>query len=196
MSNDDSLPTLHFSSQTEWEAWLDEHGGASPGVWLQLAKKASRIPSVTYAEALDSALCYGWIDGQKATGAEGFWRQRFTPRGPRSRWSKINRDKAGLLMSAGRMRPAGLRQVELAQADGRWEAAYASQSQATIPDDLARELERHPVAREFFGTLNSVNRYAILYRIQSAKKPETRAQRIQRFIEMLENHERIYRQTP
>jgi uncharacterized protein YdeI (YjbR/CyaY-like superfamily) len=192
MSNDDSFPTLHFSSQAEWEAWLDEHASATPGVWLQLSKKASRIPSVTYGEALESALCYGWIDGQKATGAEGFWRQKFTPRSPRSRWSKINREKAALLISAGRMRPAGLRQVELAQADGRWDAAYASQSQATIPDDFARELESHPAASEFFGALNSVNRYAILYRIQSAKKPETRAQRLRRFIEMLENHERIH----
>jgi uncharacterized protein YdeI (YjbR/CyaY-like superfamily) len=196
MSTKDPLPTLHFSSQAEWEAWLAKHGGDSPGLWLQLAKKASGIPSVTYEEALESALSYGWIDGQKATGDEGFWRQKFTPRGSRSRWSRINRDKATLLLAAGRMRPAGLRQVELAQADGRWDAAYDSQSQATIPDDLARELESHPAAAEFFSTLNSVNRYAILYRIQSARKLETRAQRIQRFIQMLENHERIYPQSP
>jgi uncharacterized protein YdeI (YjbR/CyaY-like superfamily) len=196
MADKDPLPTVLFSSQAEWEAWLDDHGANSPGLWLQLAKKGSGIPSVTYDEALESALCYGWIDGQKATGADGFWRQRFTPRGPRSRWSKINRDKAALLLSTGRMRPAGLRQVELAQKDGRWDAAYASQSQSTIPDDLARELASHPAADEFFRTLNGVNRYAILYRIQAANKPETRARRIQQFIQMLERHERIHPQSP
>src|SRR5215469_4977227 len=123
-----SIPTLHSSSQVEWEAWLAEHADDTPGVWLQLAKKASGIPSVTYEEALESALCFGWIDGQKATGADGFWRQKFTPRGPRSRWSRINRDKASLLLAANRMRSSGLRQVELAKNDGRWDAAYASQS--------------------------------------------------------------------
>jgi uncharacterized protein YdeI (YjbR/CyaY-like superfamily) len=186
------LPILYFENQATWEAWLKEHHVEVKGIWLQIAKKGSGLQSVDYAEALESALCYGWIDGQKAALDDQYWLQKFTPRGPRSKWSQVNREKAEALIAAGRMQPAGRRQVDLAKADGRWEAAYASQSQIAIPDDFQIELDRNPKAKEFFGTLNSVNRYAILYRIQDAKKPETRAARIQKFIDMLANNEKIY----
>lgn len=188
----DDLPVLSFDSQQSWEAWLDKHHAGSKGVWLKMAKKSSGIPSVDYAQALESALCYGWIDSQKAPAEGDFWLQRFTPRGPRSKWSKINRERAEALIEAGRMRPPGLKQMELARADGRWEAAYESQSRITIPEDFQAELEKEPQARAFFDTLNSTNRYAILYRIQTAKKPETRLARIRKFIEMLLNGQRIY----
>ncbi len=148
--------------------------------------------SVSYAEALESALCYGWIDGQKATFDEQYWLQKFSPRRPRSIWSKANCEKAMALIEAGRMQPAGLRQVELAKADGRWDQAYAAQSKIEVPDDLQSELDKNPTAKEFFNTLNSVNRYAILFRIQTAKKAETRAARIKKFVEMLARHETIY----
>ncbi len=148
--------------------------------------------SVTYDEAVEVALCFGWIDGQKAKAGDDAWRQRFTPRGPRSKWSKINRSKAEALIERGAMKPAGMRAVELAKADGRWDAAYDAQSTATVPADLQRELRRHPKAKAFFATLDSANRYAILYRIQDAKKPETRARRIESFVAMLERHEKLH----
>lgn len=192
MSNTDTLPTIPFATPAAWEAWLQEHHTASKGIWLKLAKKETGIPSITYAEALDVALCYGWIDGQKAAGDDQFWLQKFTPRGAKSGWSKINRDKAVALIAAGRMQPAGLRQVELAKADGRWDAAYDSQRTVSIPDDFQRALDQNEQASAFFATLNSVNRYAILYRIQTAKKPETRASRIRTFIEMLARGEKIH----
>ena len=192
MSNTEALPTLPFETPSAWEAWLREHHADARGVWLKLAKKEAGIPSISYAEALDVALCYGWIDGQKAACDAQFWLQKFTPRGPKSIWSKINCDKATALIAAGAMQPAGLRQVELARADGRWDAAYASQRTITIPDDLQRELDQHPQAQAFFKTLNSANRYAILFRIHTAKKPETRAARIRTFIEMLSRGEKIH----
>ena len=192
MTNANDLPILPFETQAGWEAWLDEHHVDSKGIWLKIAKKETGIPSVDYPQALDSAICYGWIDGQKASFDEAFWLQKFTPRGPKSRWSKRNREKALLLIAEGRMQPPGLQQVELAQADGRWERAYASQSQITIPPDLQSELDKNPKAKDFFGTLDSHNRYAILYRIQTAKKPETRAARIRRFVEMLNKKQKIY----
>jgi uncharacterized protein YdeI (YjbR/CyaY-like superfamily) len=199
------LPIVSFASALEWERWLEENHQTSPGVWLMIPKKpasaqpasaqpasAQPAPGPSYADALEVALCFGWIDGQKAAHDAAAWRQRFTGRGPRSRWSRINRDKAERLIAEGRMRPAGLEQVELARGDGRWDAAYEPQSTATVPEDLAAELERSPAAAAFFASLNSVNRYAILYRIGDAKRPETRAKRIRRFVEMLENGEKLH----
>ena len=183
---------LAFPSRQAWEAWLDEHHESSSGIWLKFAKKGSGIESVSHAEALEEALRHGWIDGQAAKFDEDHWLQRFTPRRPRSRWSRINRDKATELIERGDMKPAGLRQVELARADGRWDAAYEAQSTATVPDDLQRELDRHPAAREAFAALDSRNRYAILYRIQDARRPETRAGRIRRYVAMLEGGETIH----
>jgi len=192
MKQIDDLSILAFETQQDWEAWLNEHHAASKGIWLKVAKKEAGIATVTYAEALEGALCYGWIDGQKASFDDQYWLQKFTPRRPKSVWSKVNCDKATALLAAGRMQPAGIRQVELAKADGRWEAAYDSQSKISVPDDFQRELDNNPEAKEFFSTLNSVNRYAILYRIHTAKRSATRAARIQKFIEMLANHEKIY----
>ena len=183
---------MPFASAQDWELWLKEHHADTKGIWLKLAKKGTGIPSVTYAEALDSALCYGWIDGQKASFDEQYWLQKFTPRGSKSGWSKVNCEKVAALMAGGRMQPAGLRQVELAKADGRWDLAYDSQSKITVPEDFQNELNKNQEAQEFFKTLNSVNRYAVLHRIQIAKKPETRSALIQKYIEMLANHQKLY----
>jgi uncharacterized protein YdeI (YjbR/CyaY-like superfamily) len=192
MKKADHLPIISFATQQDWESWLKEHHTATRGMWLKIAKKDTGIPSLSYAEAVESALCYGWIDGQKAAGDEQYWLQKFTPRGPKSMWSKVNCDKATALLASDRMQPAGIRQVELAKADGRWETAYDSQSKISIPDDFQRELDNNQKAQEFFTTLNSVNRYAILFRIQTAKKPETRSARIKKFIEMLSNNQKLY----
>ncbi|HEY0601611.1 MAG TPA: YdeI/OmpD-associated family protein [Herpetosiphonaceae bacterium] len=186
------LPIMAFARQQDWEQWLDQHHADSPGVWMQIAKKASGIESVNYTEALDVALCYGWIDGQKKTYDESSFLQKFTPRTPRSTWSKVNQGKVAALIESGKMQPAGLKEIERAKQDGRWEAAYDSPSRATVPEDLQAELDKHPQASAFFATLNSQNRFAILFRIHTAKKPETRARRIQQFIEMLEKGEKIY----
>ncbi len=179
------LLILPFASREAWEVWLAEEHATSDGLWLKIAKKGSGIETVTFAEALDVALCYGWIDSQRAGFDGRFFLQWFTPRKPRSKWSQVNREKVAGLIEAGRMRPAGLREVERAKADGRWDAAYEPQSAATVPDDLRLELEGNEGAREFFETLDKANRYAILFRIQDAKKPETRARRIAKYIEML-----------
>ncbi len=187
-----NLPLLLFDSLQEWEGWLDAHHAQPQGVWLKIAKKSAEIPSVSYADALDAALCYGWIDGQKKPYDSAFWLQKFTPRRPKSGWSKINTDKAMRLIEAGAMKPAGLREVDAAKQDGRWDAAYESQSNLTIPDDFGGELDRHPQAKAFFDTLNKVNRYAMCYRIATAKKPETRQARIDKFIAMLAKGEKIY----
>jgi uncharacterized protein YdeI (YjbR/CyaY-like superfamily) len=181
-----------FASQQEWERWLEDNHATSKGEWLQIAKKAAGIETVTHAQALESALRYGWIDGQRRAHDERFFLQRFTPRGPRSRWSRVNRDKAIRLLEQGRMKPAGKAEVERAKADGRWDAAYAPQSTATVPDDLQRELDANPSAREFFATLDRRNRYAILYRVQDAKRPETRARRIAKYVAMLNAREKPY----
>jgi len=186
------LPELHFKNQKAWAAWLDKHHAKSPGVWLKLAKKGSEIPSVSYSEALEEALRYGWIDGQKQAYDESFWLQRFTPRGPRSIWSKVNRDKVEELIRSGRMKPAGLAAVERAKQKGQWEAAYDSQSRASVPGDFQAALDRNPKAKAFFATLNSANRYAVLWRIQTAKKAETRDKRIEQFIGMLERGEKLH----
>src|SRR5215475_4869644 len=170
------LPVRAFASASEWHAWLEDEHARSAGVWLQIAKGSSpATPTVTYAEALESALCFGWIDGQKRGLDDDFWLQRFTPRKPGSKWSRINTVKADALIAAGRMRPAGLVEVERAKADGRWERAYAGQAGASVPDDLRDALAANPAAATFFETISGANRYAIIYRIGAVKRPETRA---------------------
>jgi uncharacterized protein YdeI (YjbR/CyaY-like superfamily) len=188
----DDLPILLFASKQELEAWLKENHADVEGLWLKIAKKGSGVESVNYAEALELALCFGWIDSQKRGFDESFFLQRFTPRRPRGKWSQINREKAEELIAAGAMRPAGLSEVEAAKADGRWDAAYAGQRAATVPEDLRQELDRNEAAAGFFATLDSANRYAILYRLQEAKKPETREKRLRKFIAMLERGEKIH----
>lgn len=186
------LPIILFDDQAAWAAWLDEHHADSPGVWMRVAKKGAPYASVSYAEALDVALCYGWIDSQKKTFDQHSFLQKFGPRGARSIWSKVNREKVHALTEAGRMKPAGLLAVESGKADGRWDAAYDPASTATVSDDLRAALDANPKAKEFFATLNGANRYAILFRVQTARKPETRARRIATLVEMLERNEKIH----
>jgi uncharacterized protein YdeI (YjbR/CyaY-like superfamily) len=186
------LPILCFESVDAWDAWLAGHSGDSPGLWLKIPKKGSGTTGIGYSDALDVALCHGWIDGQKGRHDHDYWLQRFTPRKPGGNWSKINTERAAALIASGKMRPAGLREVEQAQADGRWDRAYQSQSRITVPDDLADALAANPRAREFFATLDGTNRYAVLYRITSAKRPETRAKRIDTFVAMLSEHKKIH----
>ncbi|HEY8102766.1 MAG TPA: YdeI/OmpD-associated family protein [Burkholderiaceae bacterium] len=185
-------PILTFANQEEWETWLERNGSSSSGIWLRLAKKSAEQPTISYAKALESALCYGWIDSQKQAENEHYWLQRFTPRTVKSIWSKINKGKAEALVVSGRMRPAGMREINRAKQDGRWDAAYASASNATVPEDLQRALDANPKAKKFFATLNSQNRYAILFRVQNVKKSETRARKIAQFIEMLSNGETLH----
>jgi len=185
-------PVLLFATAALWEQWLEQQPADSAGLWLKLAKKDCETPSIDYAAALESALCFGWIDGQKRSYDASYWLQGFTPRKPRSKWSQINREKATALIEAGRMRPAGLREVEAARADGRWEAAYLNQRSATVPPDLQAALDADPLAAEFFATLDSANRYAVLYRVQEAKRAATRAARIEKFVAMLHAHETIH----
>jgi uncharacterized protein YdeI (YjbR/CyaY-like superfamily) len=181
----DDLPILEFADRAAWKNWLESMHDTSSGVWIKIARKASGIPTVTHAEALEDALCYGWIDGQRAPHDDTHFLQRFTPRRPRSRWSEINRDKAILLIEQGRMTPAGLAQIQAAKADGRWDAAYAPQSSQAVPEDFQRALDENPAANEFFKTLKGVRRYAFLYRIGDAKRPETRARRIKEYVAIL-----------
>ena len=191
----DDLPVLAFGSQAAFRTWLDAQHARTPGIWVRIARKATGIKTVTHAEALEVALCYGWIDGQRIPGdVDGYFRQRFTPRRRRSRWSKINREKAEALIARGEMRPAGLAEVERARADGRWDAAYDSPSRATVPGDLQAALDAEPAAAEMFARLTSANRYAILYRVQEAKRPETRARRIETFVAMLARGETVHGQ--
>lgn len=188
----DDLPIHLFSGPTEFEAWLEENHDSSDGIWLKIAKKSSGEASVTYAEALELALCFGWIDSQKRGFDGRHFLQRFTPRRPRGRWSRINREKAEALIAAGRVRPAGLAEVEAAKSDGRWEAAYEGQRNAKVPPDLQRELDSNPAAAEFFATLDSANRYAIIYRLDEAKRPETRERRLLKFVAKLERGEKTH----
>jgi uncharacterized protein YdeI (YjbR/CyaY-like superfamily) len=186
------LPILLFATPAELEAWLEENHAACDGIWMKIAKKGAPEPSVTYAEALELALCFGWIDSQKRGHDETHFLQRFTPRRPRGKWSLINREKAEALIADGAMRPTGLAEVEAAKADGRWDAAYEGQRTAKVPDDLRRELDASPKAAEFFAGLDSANRYAIVYRLGDAKKPETRERRLRKFVAMLERGEKIH----
>jgi uncharacterized protein YdeI (YjbR/CyaY-like superfamily) len=186
------LPIIRFAGPAELEAWLEQNGAGSGGVWLKIAKKGAAEPSITYAEALELALCFGWIDSQKRGLDEEHFLQRFTPRRPRGRWSKINREKAEALLEAGAVRPAGLVEVEAAKADGRWEAAYEGARTAKVPEDLQRELDANPRAAGFFAELDGANRYAILYRLDEAKKPETRERRLRKFVAMLERGEKVH----
>ena len=185
-------PTRAFKDAKAWESWLAKNHKAADGIWMRLAKKASGIKSITYPEALEVALCYGWIDGLKRPESPTTWLQRFTPRRRRSIWSEINRNKALGLIAGGRMMPAGLEEIERAKRDGRWDAAYASPKAATMPPDFQKELNRHPKAKAFFKTISRTNSYAIMWRIQTAKKPETRARRIATYIEMLEKGDTIH----
>lgn len=179
------LPILEFASEPEWERWLEDNHSAVPGVWLRFAKRGAAVATVTHAQALEVAICFGWIDGQARGLDDTHYLQRFTPRGPRSKWSQINRAKAEGLIAAGRMREAGRAQVAAAQADGRWAAAYEPPSRATVPDDLQRALDADPAAREFFETLTGMRRYAFLYRLHHVRSPEARQRRIAGYIELL-----------
>jgi uncharacterized protein YdeI (YjbR/CyaY-like superfamily) len=186
------LPLLPFTNKQKWADWLAKQHDQSSGVWLKLAKKDTDIPSVSYEEALDVALCYGWIDGQKKGFDEQYWLQKFTPRGPKSIWSKINTEKVERLIASGEMKPAGLKAIEAARQDGRWDAAYASQKNISIPEDFQAALDKNKKANAFFATLKSAERYSFMFRIHNAKKPESRARRIQQFVEMLERGEKIH----
>lgn len=186
------LPVKAFATARAWERWLAKESATSEGIWIRLAKAGSEIVSISYEEAVEVALCYGWIDGQKAAVDEEFWLQRFTPRRPGSRWSKINCGRAEAMLAAGRMKPGGRREVERAKADGRWDAAYAGQVTMAVPADFEAALAKDSTAKRFFSTLDSANRYAILYRIHDAKQPETRARRIAQFVGMLSRHETVY----
>jgi uncharacterized protein YdeI (YjbR/CyaY-like superfamily) len=186
------IPVRAFKDAKAWELWLEKNQTAAAGIWMRIAKKASGTKSITYPEAVDIALCFGWIDGLKRPESETTWLQRFTPRRSRSIWSKINRGKALGLITSGRMKPAGLKEIERAKLDGRWEAAYDPSSAATVPADFEKELNRHPKAKAFFKKVSRTNRYAILWRLHTAKKAETRAKRMRSFIERLEKGETIH----
>jgi uncharacterized protein YdeI (YjbR/CyaY-like superfamily) len=189
---DSELPVQFFASRHDWEAWLEANHDSSRGLWIRFAKKSSGHTSVSHPDALEAALCYGWIDGQTNTGDDGWWLQKFSPRGRRSIWSKINREKVETLIKQGLMKPSGLKEAARAKEDGRWDAAYDSVRGAVVPDDLQTALNDNPKAKAFFATLDSKNRYAVLFRIQTAKKAETRAKRVAQFVGMLERHERLH----
>jgi uncharacterized protein YdeI (YjbR/CyaY-like superfamily) len=186
------IPLMFFGDQQSFENWLETNHDTTPRIRLQIAKKNSGVVTVSYDEALESALCYGWVDSQKEKFDEKTWVQRFTPRGAKSIWSKVNKEKAGLLITDGRMKPSGFKAIEAAKKNGQWDKAYESQSVATLPEDFAIELERNVKAKAFYDTLDKQNKYAFLFRIHNAKKQETRAKRIQQFVMMLEKGEKIY----
>ena len=192
MPGADDLQSIPFASDAEWERWLDENHASVDGVWIKMAKKGTGIDSVRYPEVLDTALCFGWIDAKRLALDEQYFLQRFVPRRRRSNWSRINVEKIERLTAEGRMRPAGFAEVERAKADGRWAAAYDRQRFNTVPEDLQTELDARPEAKAFFEGLNSQNRYTILYQLQDAKRPETRARRLAKFVATLEAGERIY----
>jgi uncharacterized protein YdeI (YjbR/CyaY-like superfamily) len=185
-------PIVSFEAPATWAEWLSREHASSRGVWLKIAKAGSATPSITYAEAVEVAIAWGWIDGQKKKLDERAWLQRFCPRGKRSVWSKVNREKALALIAAGAMMPPGLAEVERAKADGRWDAAYDPPSKAEVPDDLAAALAANATAAERFATLDSRNRFSILHRVQTAKRPETRAKRITTFVDMLARGEKLH----
>ena len=186
------LPVVTFASRDAFAAWLEEHHASSDGVVIKMAKKGSGVPSIALPEALDLALCYGWIDGKRKRCDDTYFLQMYTPRRARSRWSKVNVAKVATLIEAGEMRPAGFAEIERTKADGRWDAAYDSPANIQVPPDLQAELDARPAAAEFFKTLNSTNRYSILYRLHDAKRPETRARRLEQFVAMLERGETLY----
>ena len=185
-------PVELFAKPADFERWLRKHHAKASCIWVKYAKKKSGISSIDWNQAVDVALCYGWIDGQSKAVDETYAIQRFTPRGARSKWSKLNRERVARLTKAGRMQPAGLAEVKRAQANGRWAAAYDSAATATVPDDLAKALAKSAKAKKFFDSLSSTNRYSILYRLQAAKRPETRARRLEKFIEMLNKGEKLH----
>lgn len=186
------LPVLTFETQQQWEKWLHAHHTQTDGVWLRMYKKDTNIPTLTYAQALEEALCYGWIDGMSKSLDEVSFLRKFTPRRAKSMWSVINTKHIERLTAAGKMKPAGIQQVEAAKADGRWANAYAAGKEATIPDDFMAALKKNKKAKAFFDTLNKQNLFAIYFRLQNAKKPETRAKRIATFIAMLEKNEKFH----
>jgi uncharacterized protein YdeI (YjbR/CyaY-like superfamily) len=186
------LQVLLFNNKEDWRAWLENNHEQSPGLWLKHAKKSFGKKSVSYEEALQEALCYGWIDSQKQAYDGEYYLQKFTPRGPRSFWSKINVAKVEALIQMGKMQPAGFAAINLAKQDGRWDAAYDSPSANKIPEDFLAELDKNPKAKEFFGTLNKANVYAFSWRIQTVKKPEIRKARIEKFIDMLNRGEKLH----
>ena len=185
-------PILAFGTAADLDSWLERNNAASSGIWLKIAKKDSGVESVSYAEALDVALCHGWIDGLKRGLDDASWLQRFTPRTTRSKWSRVNCEKAEALLRRGALRPAGLRQIELAKADGRWEAAYHGMRTAAVPDDLAAAIAATPAAAAFFENLDRRNRYAMIYRVNDAKRDETRRRRIEQFVGMLSEGRKLY----
>lgn len=191
-NNQSDLPVLAFTTAGEWESWLASQPVSANGLWLKFAKKASGVPSVSKPEAIDVALCHGWIDGQLKPFDENYWLIRFTPRRPKSKWSAINCKRAQALIEEGRMHPAGLAEIEKAKADGRWAAAYDSQGSATVPNDLQQALDENESAKNLFDTLDSANRYAVLYRVQTATKPETRERTIEKLVAMLARGETIH----
>lgn len=186
------LPVQTFENRREWERWLAKKGTSSAGLWVKLAKKDSGLVSISKADAVEVAIAHGWIDGQLDRHDAKYWLVRFTPRGPKSKWSQINRDTADRLIAAKRMTPRELAEVENAKADGRWATAYASQSKAAIPDDLRKALQKNKSANAFFKTVSAANRYAVLYRVHDAKTPRTRAARIEKFVAMLARGETIH----
>ena len=194
MDGDDELPELIFASAEEWESWLERNHTESSGVWIAIAKKSSEIESVRYPEVLESAICFGWIDARRESLDETRFLQRFCPRRPRSRWSKVNRETAERLAGEGRLRHAGAAEVDRAKADGRWEAAYEPQREAGVPEDLQVALDASPSAAAFFVRLSAQNRYSILYRLGEAKRPETRARRLAKFVTMLDAGKTVHPQ--
>lgn len=183
---------VEFHDQSSFRAWLAAHGKDTKGIWLRIYKKASNIDSITYAEALDEALCYGWIDGQKKSYDELSFLQKFTPRRPKSMWSKRNIEHIARLTEQGFMMPAGILEVERAKEDGRWAAAYDAASEMVIPSDFLVELKKHPIAEKFFATLNKTNTYAIAWRLQTAKTDETRRRRQDKIIELLNSQQKLH----
>jgi uncharacterized protein YdeI (YjbR/CyaY-like superfamily) len=186
------LAEMPFADAKAFETWLRRNYDKSPGIWMRIAKKDSGIESVNYSDALDVSLCYGWIDGQKQKGDDDTWLQKFTPRAKRSIWSQLNRQRVARLIESKRMKAPGLAEVERAKADGRWERAYESPKDATMHPDLEAALNRNPKAQAFFATVNKANRYAILWRVQTAKRPETRAKRIAEYVDMLARGKTIH----
>ena len=192
MTDTKMLVKKRFATAAAWQSWLEKHHAASRGLWLEFAKKENERPSITHAQALETALCFGWIDGQTKSGPDGWWSQRFTPRSARGKWSQVNCAAVERLRTQGKLTAAGLEQMEAAKRDGRWSAAYAPQSTISVPDDLAAALAASPIARKFFESLDSKNRYSILYRLHSAIKPETRERRLLKFVQMLKAGETLH----